>query len=118
MMEAGGKDLRDVVRLNPADTPEVKARAQQLYQDIVFTAFDWQRTDKIAGMIKAADEDVTQRITRELPHIPIEEFETMIRNLEKQMEASAKNREYERAAQLRDRVTELLSKKKDITGVA
>lgn len=116
MIESGAKELKDVVVSNPIATDAEKARALELYQNIVFTAFEWQRTDKIAERIKASDEDVTQRITRELPHIPVEEFETMVRNLEKQMLTSAKNREYERAAQLRDRITELESKKADITG--
>ena len=116
MMESGAKELKDVVVNNPASTEAERARAVELYQNIVFTAFEWQRTDKISERIKASDEDVTQRITKELPHIPLVEFEGMIRNLEKQMLASAKNKEYERAAQLRDRITELESKKADITG--
>lgn len=115
MIEGGAKELNDVVQRNPASTDERRAAAQKLYHDIVFTAFEWQRTDRIAERIKAADEDITQRITRELPHIPRPEFETMIRNLETQMLAAAKNKEYERAAQLRDRVQELLSKKDEIT---
>lgn len=117
MMESGAKELRDVVLENPKSTKREQRRAQELYQGIVFTAFDWQRTDKIAERIKASDEDVTQRITRELPHIPLEEFESMVRNLDKQMLTAAKNKEYERAAQLRDRITELHAKKTDITGV-
>ncbi len=118
MMESGAKELKDVVVNNPASTEKERARAIELYQGIVFTAFEWQRTDKISERIKASDEDVTQRITKELPHIPLAEFEGMIRNLEKQMLTSAKNKEYERAAQLRDRITELESKKVDITGQA
>ncbi len=117
MMESGAKELRDVVVENPKASQKEKSRAQELYQSIVFTAFDWQRTDKIAERIKASDEDVTQRITKEMPHIPLAEFEGMIANLEKQMLGSAKNKEYERAAQLRDRITELNAKKVDITGV-
>lgn len=116
MIESGAKELKDVVLHNPATSEQEKARATELYQNIVFTAFEWQRTDKISERIKASDEDVTQRITKELPHIPLAEFEGMIRNLETQMLTSAKNKEYERAAQLRDRITELQSKKADITG--
>ena len=115
MIEAGAKDLKDVVLNNPAATAHDKSRAQELYQNILFTAFEWQRTDKIADLIKASDEDVTQRITKEVPHIPLEEFQSMVRNLEKQMLASAKNKEYERAAQLRDRIAELEAKKDQIT---
>lgn len=116
MIEAGAKELKDVVIHSPIAAETERARAIELYQTIVFTAFDWQRTDKIAERIKASDEDVTQRITRELPHIPLAEFDGMVNNLEKQMLSSAKRREYERAAQLRDRITELQSKKRDITG--
>lgn len=116
MIEGGAKELNDVVQLNPAATAEQRVEAKRLYQDIVFTAFDWQRTDKISERIKASDEDVTQRITREVPHIDPAEFNTMIRSLEKQMLTAAKNKEYERAAQLRDRITELESKREQITG--
>ncbi len=116
MMEMGAKELRDVVLDNPQATGTEKTRAEELYRGIVFTAFDWQRNDKIAERIKASDEDVTQRITKEMPHIPLEEFENMVNNLEKQMLASASHKEYERAAQLRDRVIELNAKKADITG--
>ncbi len=116
MIECGAKELNDVIQQNPVATDEQRAAAQKLYHDIVFTAFEWQRTDKISERIKAADEDVTQRITRELPHIEPAEFDGMIRNLDKQMLTAAKNKEYERAAQLRDRVTELESKREQITG--
>ena len=116
MMEAGAKDLSDVVLTNPVATEEERKEAVELYHNIVFTAFEWQRTDKIAARIKASDEDVTQRITTEIPHIPVEEFDGIVRNLEKQMETAAKHQEYERASQLRDRVRELMSKKKEITG--
>lgn len=116
MIESGAKELKDVIINNPATTAAERRRAVELYQHIVFTAFDWQRTDKISERIKASDEDVTQRITRELPRIPRAEFEGMVRNLEKQMLSSAKNKEYERAAQLRDRVAELRLKQADITG--
>lgn len=115
MIEAGAKDLKDAVLANPAASADDRRRAQELYQNILFTAFEWQRTDKIAERIKASDEDVTQRITTEMPHIPLEEFNTIVRNLEKQMLASAKNKEYERAAQLRDRISELMAKKDQIT---
>jgi len=116
MIEVGAMELKDVVLHNPNTTEQEKIRATELYQNIVFTAFEWQRTDKISDRIKASDEDVTQRITKELPRIPLAEFEGMVRNLEKQMLASANNKEYERAAQLRDRITELEAKKSDITG--
>lgn len=117
MIEAGAKELRDVIRMNPKADEKEKARAELLYQQILYTAFDWQRAGKVEEMAKEADEDVTQRITREVPHIPAEEFDAMIRSLEKQMLSAAEHREYERAAQIRNRIQELESKREQITGV-
>ncbi|MBI3115601.1 MAG: UvrB/UvrC motif-containing protein [Candidatus Kerfeldbacteria bacterium] len=115
MIEAGAKELRDVVQANPTADGGQKAEAQRLYQDIVFTAFDWQRSDKIHELARASDEDITQRITTELPFIPVEEFTGIVKNLERQMLTAAKNKEYERAAQIRDRIRELEEKKDQIT---
>lgn len=115
MIEAGAKELRDAVRANPIATDADRTRADTLYRDILFTAFDWQRSNKVEEMAKASDEDITQRITTEVPHIPLAEFNGIVQNLEKQMEIAAKNREYERAAQLRDRIKELEAKKGQIT---
>src|SRR6185295_9994682 len=47
MIEAGAKDLKDVVVTDPAATAAEKQRAQELYRGVVFTAFEWQRTEKI-----------------------------------------------------------------------
>src|SRR5258706_13247187 len=59
MMESGAKELKDVIVNNPAASEPEKKHAQELYQNIVFTAFEWQRTDKISERIKASAEDVT-----------------------------------------------------------
>lgn len=114
MIEAGARDLNGVVQATPIDAPE-KKRAEKLYHNIVFTAFDWQRSDKVDTLAKLADEDVTQRITTEMPYIPEDEFNKMVSNLEKQMHEAAKAEEYERAAQIRNRVNELKEKKDQIT---
>lgn len=117
MIEAGAKELRDVIQMNPRSPEAEKERAEELYRNIVFTAFEWQRQGKVEELAKEADEDVTQRITREVPHIPEAEFNTMVKSLEKQMLAAAGNKEYERAAQIRDRISELEAKREEITGV-
>ncbi len=114
MIEAGAKELRDIIRTSTAGDTD-KARAQQLYQNIIFTAFDWQRSGKVDTMAKSADEDVTQRITTDMPYIPEDEFNRMVENLEKQMHEAAEAKEYERAAQIRNRVTELTEKKDQLT---
>ncbi|MDD5039534.1 MAG: UvrB/UvrC motif-containing protein [Patescibacteria group bacterium] len=114
MIEAGAKDLRDVILESPV-SKTTKAKAQQLYQNILFTAFDWQRSGKVDVLAKSADEDVTQRITTDIPYIPEAEFNSIIANLEKQMHEAASSQEYERAAQIRNRVNELKEKKDQIT---
>jgi predicted glycosyl hydrolase (DUF1957 family) len=114
MIEAGAKDLRDVVLESPVPKKD-KELAKELYQNIIYTAFDWQRSGKVDAMAKSADEDVTQRITTDMPYIPEEEFNKIVGNLEKQMLEAAHAQEYERAAQIRNRVNELKDKKDQIT---
>ena len=89
--------------------------AEKLYRDILYTSFDWQRTGKVDDRSKSSDEDVTQRITKEAMYIPKKEFDGMIQNLTTQMETAAQTKEYERAAQLRDRIGELKEKEHEIT---
>ena len=114
MIEAGAKDLKDVVLETPVPQKD-KDRAVKLYHDIIFTAFDWQRSGKVDILAKSADEDVTQRITTDMPYIPEGKFNKIVGNLEKQMLEAAKAQEYERAAQIRDRVNELKEKKDQLT---
>jgi len=114
MIEAGAKELKEVVEAAPIPTIK-KKEALDLYHKIVFTAFEWQRSGKVDALAKSADEDVTQRITTEMPYIPEEEFNSIVQNLEKQMLEAAHACEYERAAQIRNRVNELNEKKDQIT---
>lgn len=114
MIEAGAKELKDITLTSTA-TKINKKRARELYQQIIFTAFDWQRSGKVDTLAKSADEDVTQRITTDMPYIPEDEFNRMVENLEKQMREAAEAKEYERAAQIRNRVTELTEKKDQLT---
>lgn len=114
MIEVGAKELRDVLLSLPV-APEVKERAQALYAQILFRAFDWQRSGKVDILSSQADEDVTQRITTELPYIPREELDSIVKNLLQQMQVAADAREYERAAQIRNRVQELEAKRAELT---
>lgn len=113
MMERGAHGLLETIRALPV-SQATKAHAENLYRDILYTAFDWQRSGKVDERAQAADEDVTQRITNELPFIPKEELDAMIERLERQMLAAAERREYERATQLRDRIAELRGKEQSL----
>lgn len=114
MIEVGAKEFKDIIALLPV-AQEQKNKANKLYLKIIQEAFEWQRSGKVEELSKLADEDVTQRITTETPHIPKEEFDQIVENLKKQMLTAAKDQEYERAAQIRNRIKELKEKEKEIT---
>lgn len=113
MIESGAKELMDVILALPV-SEEKKTRARDLYTHILLTAFDWQRSGIVDERAKAADEDVVERITTEMPYVPEEEFNALVANLTHQMDEAARTQEYERAAQLRDRVRELNEKKHEL----
>jgi hypothetical protein len=114
MIEVGAKEFKDIMQELPIDKKK-KDKARDLYLSIIQESFEWQRSGKVEELSKLADEDVTQRITAEMPYIPQEEFDKIVGNLEKQMLTAAKSREYERAAQIRDRVIELKEKESELT---
>ena len=107
MIERGAKELSGAVLKMPGISVETKEKAKELYKSIIFTAFDWQREGLVDELAKEEDEDVRQRTDIGLPKLPREEIEKMIKNLEREMETVAKNQEFERAAQLRNRIAEL-----------
>lgn len=107
MIERGAKNLFDAICAAP-DVDEGKiAEAKEMYRDIVFTAFDWQRSGKVDELAHSEDEEVRQRTDSGIPHLPKEEVDKMIANLRVEIERVVKKEEFERAAQLRDRIKEL-----------
>ena len=115
MIERGAKELKDVIEHCPASKKAEIKRAKEWYAQIIFTGFEWQRIGKVEEISRSNDEDVTARITAEMPYIPEAEFNGIVNNLHHQMESSSKNLEFERAAQLRDRIRELDEKRPEIT---
>ncbi len=109
MIERGAKELYEAVLLSPGISEKTKDKARELYHQIVFTAFDWQRTGVVEQRSQAEDEDIRQRTDTGLPKLPKKEIEKMIKQLKKEMELVASRQEYERAAQIRDRIKELES---------
>jgi len=107
MIERGAKELRDVVLMAPGASQSAKTEAQHLYQQIIFTGFEWQRDGVVEALAKQEDEEIRQRTDEGLPKLPPEEIEKIIKNLEREMQLVAARHEYERAAQLRDRIAEL-----------
>jgi len=114
IIERGAKELSDTVVKIPGISREKKDRAMDLYRSIIFTAFDWQRSGIIDDFARQEDEDIRQRTDQGLPMLPKDEIEKMIKKLEEEMAAVSKKEEFERAAQIRDRIAELRRYEADV----
>jgi hypothetical protein len=114
-IEAGAKELKDVVLAVPDASSQMKEEAEELYKNILYTGFEWQRKGIVEELARQEDEEIRQRMDVEVPYIPRQEFVKMIKTLETQMLEAAKNLEYERAAQFRERIRELKEQKLEIT---
>ena len=106
MMERGANELEDTVLVSDA-SEEDKKKARELYYQIITLGFEWQRTGKVEEMARQEDEEVRERTDEGLPKLPTEEIDKMIGNIRKEMFEVVEKQEYERAAQLRDRIKEL-----------
>jgi excinuclease ABC subunit B len=77
-------------------------------------SYNWEHGITPQG-IKKAIKGITDQLRQvaesrakyEVPQIPKEEIARLIKNLESQMKAAAKNLEFEKAALLRDQIVEL-----------
>ncbi|MEK7611386.1 MAG: UvrB/UvrC motif-containing protein [Patescibacteria group bacterium] len=107
MVEAGAKDLQDVILTVPDAPKQAVVDAKRLYFSIITTGFAWQRTNRVEAMSLKEDEEIRERTDKGLPKLPAEEIKKMIKTIEDEMLSVAEKREYERAAQLRDRIKEL-----------
>lgn len=112
MIEAGAKELKDVILLLKKVSEQTKQEARELYQNIVFTGFEWQRNGTVETLSKQEDEEVRQLTDEAIPELPEEEINKIINNLKKEIKLMVKREEFERAAQLRDRIKELKTYKK------
>jgi len=107
MIEAGAKELNEVVQNLDKAPDKIKEKAKKLYHEIVFTGFEWQRNGTVENLSKQEDEEVRQHTDDALPELPKKEIEKIINNLKEEIKNVVKKEEYERAAQLRDRIKEL-----------
>lgn len=107
MIERGAKELRDTVLMTPDVSQEKKLLAQELYQKIIFLGFDWQREGIVEQLAHQEDEEVRQLTDQAMPKLPKKEMDKIVANLTKEMDLMVGRQEFERAAQLRDRIKEL-----------
>lgn len=110
MIEQGAYLLLSIVRATPHADPEIIATAERLYEKIVSTAFQWQRTGRVRRMIQSQNN--LQRIPfqdRTLAKGGAQEgvyhaFIAMMKDLEQKAAAAG---EYEQAVLWRDAVYKL-----------
>lgn len=115
MIERGAKGLWDAVAKMPGVSEEKKNEAGRLYRAIIFTAFDWQRSGLVDVIAKSEDEDIRQRTDESLPSLPRGEIEKMVKKLKEEMQIVVEKEEFERAAQIRDRISELRRYEADVS---
>jgi len=107
MIERGAKEFLNAISMTPGASETDKRQAKELYKNILFTAFDWQREGVVDALARSEDEEIRQRTDVGLPRLPKKEIDKIITNLKKEIKTLVQDEEYERAAQLRDRIKEL-----------
>lgn len=103
MIELGAKELYDAICASDVDQ-KTKDEARELYHDIVFTAFDWQREGKVDELAKAEDEEFTRNTDAQLPQLPRDEVDKIVERLKEEMKIASDKERFERAKQIRDRI--------------
>jgi excinuclease UvrABC helicase subunit UvrB len=107
MIERGAFELKETVLAVPAVSTEVKDRAKDLYFAIITTGFAWQREGRVEELAKVEDEEIRMHTDAALGSLPKDEIEKMIEHIRQEMEDVSQKQEFERAAQLRNRIREL-----------
>lgn len=114
MIERGAFELLGAIKSVPNVSDSTIKKAEYLYTKIITTGFEWQRTGKVEELAREEDEEIRQITDRGLPHLNKQEINKMVANLNKQRLAAADKQEYERAAQFRDRIQELIKKRDEL----
>lgn len=108
MIERGAYELRDILRRSPAASEAEKKQAEQLYQDILYTGFDWQRSGRVDVIARQENEEIQGRLEEKGKlFITKADYAQMIHTLNEQMRLAAQREEYYRAGMIQDRIREL-----------
>lgn len=107
-IERGAHDLKEIIKNSKTAKKEEKETAEELYKNIVFTAFSWQRTGLVDELSRGENEEIRQRLEeKEKFFMSREEYEEMIKAMEERMRESARRDDYHQAAMIQDRIAEL-----------
>lgn len=115
MIQKGANELKDSILNMPSIDLKTKNKAENLYTDIILTAFKWQREGIVEDIIQNYDEEATEIIETKSLNVNPEEYEKVIAHLRKQMKDSAKALNFKRAIDFRERIKNLRMKQKNIT---
>ena len=108
MIERGAFELKQIITRSAIASEEDKKRAEELYKDVLFTGFEWQRTGLVDEIARHENEEIQEKMeVKERLFVTKEEYRQMINNLKKQVSLSAKAEDYYRAAMIKDRIREL-----------
>jgi len=108
MIERGAYELKSLIKASPLASEAEKRQAEELYREIIYTGFEWQRTGLVDEISRKEDEEIRERLEeKERLFITKDEYRQMIKTLEEQMHLAAKSEEYHRAAMIKDRIREL-----------
>jgi len=112
MIERGAYELKSVVETAYA-SEESQKRAEELYKEILYLGFEWQRSGKVDEISRQEDEEISElRELKKKFFITKEEYGHMIQVLKSQIRLAARAEEYHRAAMIKDRVRELCEEMK------
>ncbi|MEK7626965.1 MAG: hypothetical protein AAB397_00075 [Patescibacteria group bacterium] len=108
MIENGAYELKVVVNESSEATELEKKRAEELYNLIIYTGFEWQRSGLVDEISRKENEEIRERLEeKEKLFITEKEYEDMIGVLNEQMKLAANSEEYHRASMIQDRIREL-----------
>lgn len=108
MIERGAYELKKIVLDSLKTSPEEKEKAQELYKNILFSGFEWQREGRVDEIARQEDEDVLGRLHQKGKlFITKDDYGHMVKTLGEQVASAANDEDYHRAAMLQDRIKEL-----------
>ena len=100
MIEKGMNALYKIVLSVPDSTEEQRARAEELYLKILFTAHEWQRTGVVDQM--SNDDKAERKIPLSKRFAASDHYRALLEALHREEKRASERREYEQAIKWRD----------------
>lgn len=111
IIEKGAYGLLKAVQSCKNTDKDTVILAKDLYLDIITNGFYWQRSGKVENISKKEDEEMKTRMTNNSASLSEEDYKEITDDLTQQMLTSAKNQEYTRAQQIKERIKEIKERK-------